>query len=294
MHNHVVHGQSFADYRKAPGLNKSSIDKILKCPAEYHELTLLPEQEPTTAMRFGTALHNLVLEPDSFTESVCVLSRPATTKEGKAQKKEAEEAGKVCISTEEYERMFRMRGHMLRHPRIRPLLPEVECELTKGLNSLLGASEVSVFWEMETEGSIIQCKARIDRLCTLPNGDIIAVDLKTTSGGLDKDSIAKHVATYGYHRQCAWYSEGLQRCGLNVSAFVFIFTSTTPPFLCVPVMLDARAEMLGMEECKLAAEAYAQGIATDEWPTYSDGVYELDLPEWAYYRSPAKLPTIYD
>lgn len=293
-HNHIEYGQSFEAYRKAHGLNKSSIDKILKCPAEYHELTMLPEPEQTPAMRFGTALHSLVLEPDSFTETVHVLTRPATTKEGKAQKKEAEDKGQICISQEDYERMFRMRGHMLRHPRIRHLLPHVECAVTNGIQSLPGHSEVSVYWEMETPEGLVECKARVDRLCTLPSGDVIAVDLKTTSGGLDKDSIAKHVATYGYHRQCAWYSEGLQRCGLHVASFIFIFTSTTPPYLCVPVTLDYRAEMLGLEECKLAAEAYAQGVATDEWPGYSDEIYELDMPEWAYRRSPVQLPTMYD
>ena len=293
MHNHIEYAQSFADYRKAPGLNKSSIDKLLKCPAEYHELTLLPQPDPTPAMRFGTALHSFALTPERFMEDVCVLSRPATTKEGKAMKKEAEDAGKVCISTEDYERIFRMRGHMTRHPRICPLLPQADCEASNGISSLPGHSEVSVYWEMETEGAVIQCKARVDRLCSLPFGDVIAVDVKTTSGGLDTDSIAKHVATYGYHRQAAWYKAGLQACGLNVQAFVFLFTSTVPPYLCVPITLDARAEMLGQEECKIAAEAYAQGIATDTWPTYSADVYELDLPEWAYYRSPAKLPEPY-
>lgn len=290
----IVYGQPAEEYRRAEGLNKSSIDKILRCPAEYHELTLLPDVEPTPSMRFGTALHSLVLEPERFSEEVTILSAPATTKAGKAMKKEAEEAGRICISTEDYEKAFRMRGHMIRHPRIRPLLPHVECEISKGLQSLPGHSEVSVYWEMETPEGLIECKARIDRLCTLPSGGVIAADVKTTSGGLDKDSIAKHVATYGYHRQCAWYSEGLHANGLVVNAFVFIFTSTTPPYLCVPVTLDARAEMLGQEECKIAAEAYAQAITTDTWPTYSDDVYELDLPEWAYYRSQAKLPTMWD
>lgn len=292
--NDIIYGQSAADYRRAEGLNKSSIDKLLKCPAEYHELTLLPDVEPTPAMRFGTALHSLVLEPERFSEEVTVLTVSAASKAGKAMKKEAEESGQVCISTEDYEKAFRMRGHMIRHPRIRPLLPHVECELSKGLASLPGKSEVSVYWEQEFGGEPLQCKARIDRLCTLPDGSVIAVDVKTTSGGLDKDGIAKHVATYGYHRQAAWYSQGLQANGMNVQAFVFIFTSTQPPYLCVPVTLDARAEMLGQEECKLAAEAYVKALATDTWPTYSDGVYELDIPEWAYHRSPAKLPTMWD
>ena len=293
MHNHIEYAQSFADYRKAQGLNKSSIDKLLKCPAEYHELLELPQPEATPAMRFGTALHSFALTPENFLEDVCVLSRPATSKEGKAMKKEAEDAGKVCISTEDYERIFRMRGHMTRHPRIRPLLPHVDCEASKGLASLPGHSEASVYWEMETGGSVIQCKARVDRLCTLPSGDVIAVDVKTTSGGLDNDAIAKHIATYGYHRQAAWYTAGLQACGFNVKAFVFIFTSTVPPYLCVPVTLDARAAMLGQEECKLAADAYAEGLQTEEWPTYSDTIEEICLPEWTYYRSRAKLPEPY-
>ncbi len=289
----IIYGQSMADYRKAEGLNKSSIDKLLRCPAEYHELTLLPPVDPTPAMRFGTALHSFALTPERFGEDVCVLSKPATTKEGKAQKKEAEDRGQVCISVEDYERIFRMRGHMTAHPRIRPLLPHVECEAAKGKQSLPGDSEVSVYWEIDAGGRPVQCKARVDRLCRLPDGSVIAVDLKTTSGGLDRDGLAKHVATYGYHRQAAWYTSGLQSCGVNVQAFVFVFTSTVPPYLCVPVTLGARAEMLGMEECRLAAEAYAAGRDSDNWPSYSEDVYEIDIPEWAYYRSQAKLPTLW-
>ena len=290
----IIYGQSMADYRRAEGLNKSSIDKLLKCPAEYHELQLLPEVEPTPAMRFGTALHSFVLTPTAFEDEVCVLTRPATTKEGKAQKKEAEEAGKVCISTEDYERIFRMRGNMLRHPRIRPLLPHVDCELTKGLKSMAGDSEVSVFWELEVAGQNIQCKARVDRICILPSGEVIGVDVKTTSGGLDSDSLAKTIASYGYHRQAAWYCSGMSRAGLAVSSFVFIFCATVPPYLCVPVMVDARAEMLGLGECKIAAEAYVKGLRDNVWPSYSDEIYELDIPEWAYHRSPATIPTMYD
>jgi len=293
--NDIRYDEGFEAYRAADGLNKSSIDRILRCPAEYHEMLELPQPDPTPAMRFGTALHSFVLTPERFLEDVCILSAPATTKAGKAQKQEAEAKGQTCISTEEYEKLFRMAGHMRRHPRIRPLLPHVECELTKGLKSLHGDSEVSLYWEEEFAGQSIQCKARVDRICVVAGGgDVIGVDVKTTSGGLDPDSIAKTMATYHYHRQAAWYVHGMSQLGLAVSAFVFIFTSTQAPYLCVPVMVDSRAEMLGLAECKLAAEAYATGLQTEEWPSYSDSIEEIDLPEWAYYRSKAKLPTMYD
>ena len=292
--NDIRYNESFADYRKAEGLNKSSIDRLLKCPAEYRELQLLPPVEPTPAMRFGTALHSLALTPERFSEDVHILTRPATTKEGKAQKKEAEEAGKVVISKEDYEKLFRTRSHMIRHPRIRPLLPHVECELSKGLASLPGDSEVSLYWDEEFSGHTVQCKARLDRIAILPGGDVVGVDVKTTSGGLDQDSLGKAIATYGYHRQAAWYVHGMSQLGLAVSAFVLVFTSTVPPYLCVPVMVDSRAELLGLEECKLAAEAYAEGLQSDEWPTYSDSIEEIDLPEWAYHRSRASVPTMWD
>lgn len=292
--NDIIYNQPFDEYRRADGLNKSSIDKVLKAPAEYWELTKLPQPEPTPAMKFGTALHSFVLTPERFGEDVCILSRPATTKEGKAMKKEAEDKGQVCISVEDYERLFRMRLHMHNHPRIRPLLPHVDSEACKGLTSLPGDSEVSLYWEEDFAGRSIQCKARVDRIAILPTGDVIGVDVKTTSGGLDQDSLAKTIATYGYHRQTAWYVHGMAKLGLAVSAFVFIFTSSQPPYLCVPVMVDSRAEMLGKEECKLAAEAYATAMQTQTWPTYSDTIEEVDIPEWAYYRSPCKLPSMYD
>ncbi|MCR5259305.1 MAG: PD-(D/E)XK nuclease-like domain-containing protein [Desulfovibrio sp.] len=301
----IIYDQTAQDYRRAEGLNKSSIDKLLKCPAEWHELQMLPPVEPTPAMRFGTALHSYILgTPEDFQREVCVLSKPATTKEGKAMKREAEDAGKVCISVDDYERIFRMGLHMHNHPRICALLPPPPPQLLdnderprlakRRVNSLPGDSEVSIYWEREVEGQPIQCKARIDRLCRLPDGSVIAMDVKTTSGGLDRDSIAKHIAQYGYHRQAAWYTSGLSALGLSVQAFIFVFTSTAAPFLCVPVQIDAEGEALGLEECRIAAEAYASGLQSDAWPTYSEDIYEISLPGWCFSRSQAKLPTMWD
>lgn len=291
--NDIIYDQSFADYRKAKGLNKSSIDNLLKCPAEYHELSIMDEKE-TSSMKRGSALHSFVLgSAESFQSEVFVQTKPATTKDGKDEKKAAEKAGKLVISTAEYEKIYRMAMHMHRHPRIRPLLPYHDSPAHRDQPVLPGDSEVSLYWEEEFAGRSIQCKARVDRICVLPSGEVIGLDVKTTSGGLDPDSLAKTIATYHYHRQAAWYVHGMNKLGLAVSAFVFVFTSTQPPYLCVPVMVESRAEMLGMEECRLAADAYAEGLQTEEWPTYSDTIEEIDLPEWAYYRSRAKLPEPY-
>ena len=280
--NQIIYDQPAAEYHAADGLNKSSIDKLLQCPLQY-KLSLEQEpEEPTPAMKFGTMLHARVLEPKAYDAGYHVMQNPATTKAGKEEKKACEDQGKVCITKADEEKATAMHRNLFAHRRISELL------------SLPGHSEVSIYWELPREGGeAMQCKGRIDRLAELPDGTFIAVDLKTTACIPSLDGLAKHIADFGYHRQAAWYCEGLRRLGVVCREFIFVFTSTTAPHLCTAVIVDAEAEVLGLRECLYAANLLADCERTGVWPSFSETVQTINLPSWYYFNATQRpLPDI--
>ena len=279
----LVYDETFEQYRAAEGLNKSGIDKLLLCPAEYRAMLDEP-QEPTPSMRFGSYVHSRVLTPTLCNQTYHVQDVDPRTKAGKEEKAKAEAAGLTVISANDFDRAQEMIKNLHAHPRIDALL-----------SRLPGDAEVSCYWEHDVDGDKVQAKARVDRLAILPSGEVIAVDLKTTSGGLTTEDISRHVAQYRYHRQSAWYVHGLAAQGLAVNAFVFVFVQTVTPYLCRAVTLDAEAEALGMRECEMAARIYRNCKRDNVWPSYAEDVEEIGLPLWYDRISPAAsaMPTSY-
>ena len=280
----TIYDESFEAYRHAEGLNKSGIDKLLLCPAEYKAAMEQPA-EPTPAMRFGSMFHARVLTPNLYVNAYHVMENDSRTKAGKDEKARAEGEGLELISQADFNRASAMLQSLHTHPKVDALL-----------SRLPGDPEVSVYWEQDVDGEKIQAKGRVDRLAILPSGEVVAVDLKTTSGALTPDAISRHVATYGYHRQSAWYVHGLACQGLAVNAFVFVFVQTQAPYLCTAVTLDAEAEALGKRECEMAARIYRNCMKSGEWPSYSADIEEVGLPLWYDRISPAAsaMPTRFD
>lgn len=280
----TIYDESFEAYRAAEGLNKSGIDKLLLCPAEYKAMLDNP-QEPTPAMKFGSYFHARVLTPAICNAQYHVQDVDPRTKAGKEERAQAEADGFTVVSASDFDRASEMLKSLHNHPKVDALL-----------SRLNGDPEVSVYWDMDVDGDTIQCKGRVDRLAILSSGEVVAVDLKTTSGPLTPDHISKTVANFGYHRQSAWYVHGLAEQGLAVNAFVFIFVQTTAPFLCTAVTLDAEAEALGRRECEMAARIYRNCKRDNVWPSYSQDVEEVGLPLWYDRISPAAsaMPTRFD
>lgn len=280
--NQIIYDQPAAEYHAAPGLNKSSIDKLLRCPLEYKLSLEGVRPEPTPAMKFGTMLHARVLEPEAYERDYHVQDVDPRTKAGKEEKAKAEAQGQSIVGPADFDKATAMHHNLLAHRRIAELL------------GLPGHSEVSIYWELPREGGeAMQCKGRIDRLAELPDGTFIAVDLKTTACIPSLDGLAKHIADFGYHRQAAWYCEGLRRLGVVCREFIFVFTSTTAPHLCTAVIVDAEAEVLGLRECLYATNLLADCERTGVWPSFSETVQTINLPSWYYFNANKRpLPDI--
>ena len=260
-------------YRVMPGLNKSSIEQILRCPLEY-KLGLESPTEATPAMAFGTLVHSMVLEPETVDSLYHVMQASATTKAGKAERAQAIEEGKTIVSAADFAKAKAMQARVQAHPAASWLL------------GLPGHSEVSMFWEMQTEdGRIRQCKARADRIAQVGDGEVI-IDLKTTSGPVSPAELEKTVARFGYHRQAAWYSDGYERiAGKAPMGFYFIFVSTAVPYLVTACKMDDESSAIGWGDCLKAERLLYEAEKSGVWHGYADQLIEIGLPQWAYKQA---------
>ena len=84
----IAWNQTDFAYRKEPGVNQSSLKKILDSPAHY-QAALKNKLIPTPAMKIGTAAHCLVLDGEKAFDAAYVRQPDnikLTTKEGKEWK----------------------------------------------------------------------------------------------------------------------------------------------------------------------------------------------------------------
>jgi exodeoxyribonuclease VIII len=260
----IRHDLTNAEYHASPAISKSGLDLIRKAPALYRWRQANP-QEQTPAMRLGSLTHTVVLEPQLFRASVIV--RPEgidrRTSAGKAAWAafEFEAEGCEIITNEEAAKLAAIRDAVRSHP--------------AAAKALAGSPviEQSVFWDADG----IACRCRPDAVTE--RGAI--VDLKTTRDA-SPEGFAKSVASYRYHVQAAFYSDGYRAAfGEAPRGFVFIAVETEPPYLVAVYVASETMTSRGRIEYQADLDTFRRCQDTDTWPGYSDAPLTIDLPKWA-------------
>jgi hypothetical protein len=239
-------------YFSVEALSASGAKLLLKSPAHFRENQVNPP-EPTPSMALGTATHAAILEPhrnDPFVIRPADLDR--RTKDGKARWDAlvAEAGAMPIITQDEADAIRRMRDAVHAVPMLADAIAK-------------GQTEVPLFWS----GRGVPCKAKAD----LVVGDTI-IDLKTCTDA-SRAGFFGNVKKYQYHLQARHYLDGFGAQGVNT--FLFVALETTRPHglaiyeLTQPMMDDADTLL------DVAAERYALGIGTGEWPGYDATIQHL-------------------
>ena len=260
------------EYHAGPGLGSSHLRELLKSPLHYKTSVNLPNKE-TPAMKLGTAPHCAILEPERF--DIEYVEAPVVdrrTKDGKALWGELEQSGKIILTSDEYTKVVEMASSVRKH--------ELASKLITG-----GASEQSVYWEqsvsllnVETE---IFCKSRPDYVKPMKKGYVI-VDIKTTQDAHISEFQRKAYYKYCYHLQAAHYIRGFESVtGEKVIAFIYIAIESEPPYGISVFKAGEDYLKAGEEKTIELYELYANCVASDNWPSYSEEIQELRLPKWA-------------
>ena len=253
-------------YHASDALGSTGISLLLDRPSKFKSQMIDGIRETKPCYLTGNAFHCLVLEGKEFDKRYLVTNldrRCKTFKELTTANPE-----KKVLKQDEFNMIRAMRDSINQNSTIRNLLAKVS------------ETEPSVFWTDTATG--VHCKCRPDAIVNF-DGRLIIVDLKTTKDA-SQNGFAKAVAQFGYHRQAAWYSHGMEvETGKKVDLFAFVAVEKSPPYDCAIYNLTYEALATGRKECKKAIGIYNHCKKTNTWAGLPEGITELSLPEWYIY-----------
>ena len=218
---------------------------------------------PTEAMRRGSVLHKLALEPIDFNAEYAVAPKcDKRTKDGKAMWAafEAKSQGRIVIQQDEYELACQQAHAIERHRTAKKFLTG-------------GHTEVSIVWRDQESG--VLCKSRLDYINLF-----VIVDLKTCQSA-NPEQFAKSVWNFSYHFSAAMYSEAFRAVVGKPASFVWVAVEKEPPFDVVVYEASQSVLERGRYEFAKALHFYKNCRDSGIWNGYSDGLETLELPAWA-------------
>lgn len=257
-----------ADYFAVEALSASGCKHLLRSAAHYKTWRDNPK-EPTPAMKLGTAVHGLLLEPEL---THFIVQPPHIDRRTKAGREEydalLDEAGRRCLPIISYDDAIKaeeIRDSVLRNDR--------------ALEYLINAqTEIPTYWDSLEAG--VKCKAKIDAI----RPDISTViDVKTTKDA-SFEAFSRSIFNMFYHLQAAHYCEAyaMMHEGAFPKDFIFIAVETEAPYAVGVYNLTPTSIELGMRMRNLAAERYKRAIETGEWKAYDEAqVVSIEAPAWA-------------
>ena len=260
-----------------PSLSSSGARVLTdECPALYwHSSPMNPAyvREEKRHFDIGTAGHLMVLEPDAFDARTAVIDADSyRSKDAQAQRDAAYAAGKTPLLLSEVGMIHEMRKALDRHPVARHAFSG-------------GIAERSYFWRDPEYGVWLKCRPDY----TPPSMRYLP-DYKTGISANPK-TFARRVWDYGYHRQAAWYMDGIEAItGEKPGRFFFIVQSKEAPYAVSPCELDSETIEWGRIQNRKAIEIFARcldrGTAAEHWPGYSDPAsglssFVVTLPKYA-------------
>lgn len=262
----VAYNQPDLAYRKEPGVNQSSLKKILQSPAHY-QAALKDKFLPSPAMEIGTAAHCLILDGPKAFDAAYVLQPDhikLTTKDGKEWK--AAQGRKKILKDDGKDRMWSSIHGMAEQ------LSKVDHYQVTDDPEYIRRNEVSIYWDWLG----VRCKARLDSILVEQG---IVLDLKTTAS-VDPDQFGKKVIGLGYDFQAAYYTQAAQMAYGKPFKFIFAAVERVAPYNVQLFEVTPDMMATGMAMCEDALHIYNQCTASGEWAQPEIQTHKLEYPRW--------------
>lgn len=268
-------------YHKSGGISSTSLKYLLQRAPNYFLYKQQNKSEPTAAMRLGSLIHAMVLEPDTVGEKYVEMpdfgdQRRTANKEAKKQWLLLNDE-KESFKPEQFDQASKIAKSVLSHPVAASLLDSA-------------IVESSIYWwykgDYEDERKYKQmCKVRPDAISVTSPGTL--VDLKTTEDA-SFSSFARSIHKYLYHMSAAMYLEGVNSCDELLSEtkaflftnFVWIAVEKEPPY-------NVACYSISKNDLALGRALFRKGIQTlhdakqDDFPGYPEEIREIELPQFA-------------
>ncbi len=221
------------------------------------------EREQTKEFRIGSALHAMVLEPDSFAGRFDVhdFSNRNSTKFKDAVKADA---ARDHLLLSEFELVMKMASAIICH---------------SWIDEMIGKADKEVSYRFLEPFFEIPCKVRPDGITDYG----IVFDLKT-SRDPSEASWVRDAANFGYHRQAAFYLRGLIESKIVLYdrySFVHIVVGSVEPFDVFAYQIDVESIELGIHETKYALKELKKRRLNNDWRERNHGkIATVRLPAW--------------
>jgi len=242
------------EYHASEGISASGIKLLLKCPKKYHWQYILGNKNEgsTEALKFGSGLHTLLLEPDKFVDEYVVLNE-MPRKNSNAYKELMEiNKGKTILRQDEYNQMLGMSEAFKAYDNSELILSG-DCMI-----------EQSIFWKDEETGILL--KSRPD-FYNKRFG--IIFDLKTALDG-SRPGFSRAKFSYEYHIQAYMQWEAIRLLtGKEPGSICHIVIEKTPPYVTSGYEItDVELEM-GKFQLQKALKYYVDCSQLGKWRGYT-------------------------
>lgn len=268
------------DYHSIDALSNSSLSVLKRSPTEFHARFIAKtlKTEETDAMRLGSAVHMLALEPERFDDQYWISTGPINASTGKPYgrdtKKFADWLAEVeandkrkLILQDEFAESLEIAKAFQSHPTIA---------------AIMAASTEKVFergYEMQylvDDQDPIRLKCKPD--CVIPSEGLI-IDLKTTSDP-HPDAWRWSAEEYGYHRQAAIYLQAMEAYYGKPFRFLFGVVRSKAPYEVGVYELDEDSIHRGWAQVESLIAEYAKRKREDNWRSdWQVGIHSLNVPE---------------
>jgi exodeoxyribonuclease VIII len=265
METGLYYDLDFKQYRSEKDwVSISELNTYRRAGACYKNEILDGNKRPTSPQQaIGTGVHAAYLEPEVWeTQFQCATKIDRRTKEGKlqgeAQDKLALEKGITFLNPDQFNQIEQVATVLWEHPYLKLIRGKFKCE-------------ASLFWI----NNGVKCKGRVDSFS--PDLNTI-FDVKTTK---DAKNFSKSIIEYGYHRQAAYYLDGLTAVtGEVYDEFVWICVEVEAPYLCALYKADKTMLEIGRQEYQSDLLQFAESKAKNEWLGLPTTVETISLPSW--------------
>lgn len=265
-------------------MSASALKRLKISPAHYREEEKIEE---TDAMRFGSAYHCYVLEPNKFDDeffvfddsAICEIllgegykSPRSTNKYKEWAEVEMQKMGvRTNISKQELATIQAMSARLHSHPYAKTLLKD-------------GRNEVGYMGTIMTETGEIPIKFKPDHLNDKKR---IVVDLKTCIDA-SIDGFSRHAADLDYHIQAALYADLMEVISGDDRQWDFYFIAQEKKAPYAFNIFEASPQFLGQgrHEYETLLTLWKYCNDNDRWDGYQVwcesrfGIYNLQLPPW--------------
>lgn len=251
-----IYDISNEEYHASAGISRSGILEFSKSPKHFWHKYLNPEyikKDPTPEMKFGTAFHSYVLEPEKFTDEYYVmLDNPYHGNSTIGRKFKAEQIanseGRSILSLDDYMQIEQMEKSINNDPQAYGLIANAQYEK-------------SIYW-IDTATQLL-CKCRPDIL-----KEQFVVDLKTTKDASEQQ-FKKDFYYRGYALQLAMIQEGIKHTtGIIIHDFLDLAIEKEEPYVTAIYPVDESYIQQGLAIFHVRLAQIKKCFDENKWPGY--------------------------